>query len=253
MGEYLSGQDLSGQDLSGKVVLITGASSGIGRALAQRLAGHGAKLALTGRSKERLDEVAGSLGDSHAEVIPADLARPGAVETVIEQVISRFGAIDILAANAGLYIPGDVADGDPDAWDEMISVNINSVFRAVHLVLPDMIRQRAGHIVITSSIAGHQSIIHEPVYCATKHAVQAFAHAVRRQVTPHNIRVGLIAPGIVLNPLWGYHDEAAIAAKVAANEGIRSEDVADSITFMLTRPEHVTIRDLVILPQAQDI
>ncbi|NOZ32520.1 MAG: SDR family oxidoreductase [Alphaproteobacteria bacterium] len=242
-----------GELLQDKVVLITGASSGIGRALAQRLAGHGAKLALTGRSKERLEAVAVTIGNAETEIIPADLARPGQVEKVIEQATARFGPVDILAANAGLYIPGDVADGDPDAWDEMISLNINSVFRAVHLVLPEMIKRRAGHIVITSSIAGHQSIIHEPVYCATKHAVQAFAHAVRRQVTPHNIRVGLIAPGIVLNPLWGYHDEKEIAEKVAANEGIRSEDVADSIAFMLTRPEHVTIRDLVILPQAQDI
>jgi ribitol 2-dehydrogenase len=241
-----------GQDLSGKVVLVTGASSGIGRAMAKTLAAEGMKLALIGRSAERLDAVAAQIGgDSLA--LAADLTKAGEVDRVVKETIRRFGRVDILLANAGLYIPGDVADGNPDAWDELLSINVNSVFRLVHAVLPGMIERRAGHILVTSSISGHQALHWEPVYSASKHAIQSFVHGLRRQVAPHNIRVGAIAPGVVLNELWGYTDPAAIEAKVESREGLRSEDVADAVLYMLTRPANVTIRDLVILPQNQDI
>ena len=144
-------------------------------------------------------------------------------------------------------------DGDADAWDELLTVNVNSVFRLIRAALPGMIARQAGDILVTSSISGHQAIQWEPVYSASKHAVQAFVHGLRRQVMAHNIRVGAVAPGMVLNPLWGFHDETKIAEKVAARTGLRSEDVAEAMLFMLTRPPNVTIRDLVMLPQNQDI
>ncbi|WP_442579764.1 SDR family oxidoreductase [Mesorhizobium sp. ASY16-5R] len=241
-----------GQDLSGKVVLVTGASSGIGRAMAKTLAAEGVKLALVGRSAERLDAVAAQVGGD-ALVLAADLTKAGEVDRVVEKTLHRFGRIDILLPNAGLYIPGDVVDGKPDAWDELLSINVNSVFRLVHAVLPGMIERKAGHILVTSSISGHQALHWEPVYSASKHAIQSFVHGLRRQVARHNIRVGAIAPGVVLNELWGYTDPAAIEAKVESREGLRSEDVADAVLYMLTRPANVTIRDLVILPQNQDI
>jgi ribitol 2-dehydrogenase len=240
------------QAVAGKVALVTGASSGIGRALALTLAREGAQLALVGRSAERLAETAAGLG-GEALVLPADLTQPAEVEGVVAATLQRFGRIDILAANAGLYIPGDVIDGDADAWDELLTVNVNSVFRLIRAALPGMIARQAGDILVTSSISGHQAIQWEPVYSASKHAVQAFVHGLRRQVMAHNIRVGAVAPGMVLNPLWGFHDEAKIAEKVAARTGLRSEDVAEAMLFMLTRPPNVTIRDLVMLPQNQDI
>jgi ribitol 2-dehydrogenase len=240
------------QELSGKVVLVTGASSGIGRAMAKALAAEGSKLALVGRSAERLGAVAGHIGND-AAAIAADLTKPGEVERVVAEASRRFGQIDILLPNAGLYIPGDVADGDPDAWDELLAINVSSVFRLARAVLPEMIERKSGHIIITSSVSGHQAIQWEPVYSASKHAIQSFVHGLRRQVAPHNIRVGAVAPGVVLNELWGYTDAAAIDAKVESREGLRSEDVADAVVYMLTRPANVTIRDLVILPQNQDI
>ena len=240
------------QAVAGKVALVTGASSGIGRALALTLAREGAQLALVGRSAERLAETAAGLG-GEALVLPADLTQPAEVEGVVAATLQRFGRIDILAANAGLYIPGDVIDGDADAWDELLTVNVNSVFRLIRAALPGMIARQAGDILVTSSISGHQAIQWEPVYSASKHAVQAFVHGLRRQVMAHNIRVGAVAPGMVLNPLWGFHDETKIAEKVAARTGLRSEDVAEAMLFMLTRPPNVTIRDLVMLPQNQDI
>ena len=239
------------QELKGKVALVTGASSGIGRALARALAAEGSSLALVGRSAQRLSAVADQIGG--ALPLPADLTKPAEVDRVVGQTVDRFGRIDILLPNAGLYIPGDVAEGDPNAWDELLSVNVNSVFRLVQAVLPAMIERKTGHIVVTSSISGHQAIHWEPVYSASKHAIQSFVHGLRRQVAPHHIRVGAVAPGVVLNELWGYTDPAAIAAKVESREGLRSEDVADAVVYMLTRPANVTIRDLVILPQNQDI
>ncbi len=241
-----------GQKLAGKVALVTGASSGIGRATALALAEEGVKLALVGRSAERLKAVAGKTGGD-VLVLPADLTEPGTVKSVVDATIQRFGRIDILLPNAGLYIPGDVAEGDPDAWDELIAINVNSVFRLARAVLPGMITRGGGQIVVTSSVAGHQAIHWEPIYSASKHAIQAFVHGLRRQTMKQNIRVGSVAPGVVLNELWGYTDPAAIDAKVEAREGLRSEDVADAVLFMLTRPANVTIRDLVILPQIQDI
>lgn len=238
--------------VAGKVMIVTGASSGIGRAAARRFADEGAKLVLVARSADKLDALARELG-GETLAIPADLSRAADVERVVAETEAQFGRVDILFANAGSYVTGNVAEGDPDEWDCVIGVNVNGVFRMVRAVLPGMIARRSGDVVVTSSISGHQAIHWEPVYSATKHAVQSFVHGVRRQVAPHNVRVGALAPGIVLNELWGINDPAEIERRAEAHEGLRSEDIADALLFMLTRPPNATIRDLVILPQNQDI
>lgn len=240
------------QSLTGKVALVTGASSGIGLAAARMLAAEGVRLALVARSAEKLAEARAELGDDTL-LVPADLTKPAEVDAMVAATLEHFGRIDILFANAGAYVPGDAADGDADAWDQMIELNVNATFRAVRAVLPGMIERRSGDIVVTSSVSGHQAIHWEPVYSATKHAVQSFVHGVRRQVAPHNVRIGSLAPGIVLNGLWGMTDPAEIERRVAVHGGLRNEDVADALLFMLTRPPHATVRDLVLLPQNQDI
>ncbi len=240
------------QDLRGKVALVTGAGSGIGRAMARAVAAEGMRVALVGRSEDKLTAVADEI-QGETLVVPADLTRPDDLNRAVAKTIARFGGIDVLLPNAGLYIPGEVAEGDPDAWDELIAINVSSVFRLVRCVLPGMIQRKQGHIIVTSSISGHQAIHLEPIYSASKHAIQSFVHGLRRQVARYNIRVGEVSPGVVLNELWGYRDPATIADKVEAHEGLRSEDVAESVVFMLSRPAHVTIRDLVILPQNEDI
>ena len=238
--------------IAGKVMIVTGASSGIGRAAARRFAAEGAELVLVARSAEKLEALAKELGGD-AIAIPADLTKAADVEAMVAKAEAHFGRIDILFANAGSYVTGDVATGDPDEWDRVIGVNVNGVFRTVRAVLPGMIARRSGDIVVTSSISGHQAIHWEPVYSATKHAVQSFVHGVRRQLGPHNVRIGALSPGIVLNELWGITDPAEIERRVEAHEGLRSEDIADALVFMVTRPPNATIRDLVILPQNQDI
>jgi ribitol 2-dehydrogenase len=240
------------QSINGKVVIVTGASSGIGRAIARLFAAEGARLALAARSTEKLERLAVEIGGDPL-VLSVDLSHSSEVERMAEETIAHFGAVDVLMANAGVYVPGDAADGDPVAWDNMIAVNINSVFRSVRAVLPGMIARKSGDIIVTSSIAGHQALRWEPVYSATKHAVQSFVHGVRRQIAPHKIRIGAIAPGTVLNELWDLTDPAEIDRRVELREGLRSEDVAEACLWMLTRPPNVTIRDLVMLPQNQDI
>ncbi len=240
------------ESLKGKIAIVTGASSGIGRAVAYELARHGVKQVLTARSKDRLAALAEDL-DSEAIVVPADMTSPKDIRFIVERAIGKFGRIDILLANAGIYISGDVIDGEPDAWDQLISTNVTGVFRLVHAVLPYLVAERAGDILVTSSISGHQAIQWEPIYSASKHAIQSFVHGLRRQLLSSGVRVGAVAPGMVLNELWGMIDPAEIDQKVAQGAGLRSEDVAEAIVFMLTRPQNVTIRDLVMLPRAQDL
>jgi ribitol 2-dehydrogenase len=240
------------QSLSGKVAIVTGASSGIGRAVAIEFARQHVKQVLSARSVDRLLALAKEL-QSEAIVVPADMTSPSDVNQIVEQTVSKFGRIDILLANAGIYISGDVIDGEPDAWDKLIATNVTGVFRLVHAVLPHMKSQGQGDILVTSSISGHQALHWEPIYSASKHAIQSFVHGLRRQLLTTGIRVGSVAPGMVLNELWGITDPAEIRKKAEAGDGLLSEDVAEAIVFMLTRPQNVTIRDLVILPRAQKV
>ncbi|MEO8688991.1 MAG: SDR family oxidoreductase [Solirubrobacteraceae bacterium] len=238
--------------LRGKVAVVTGASSGIGRAVAQELIGHGARVVIAARSRERLDAAAAALGSGCAAVV-ADVTRADDVQRLVDGTLESHGGIDILIANAGVYVGGDLWESDPEALDRLLTTNVNGVVRTVRAVLPHLLERGAGDILVTSSVSGHQAIHWEPVYSASKHALQAFVHTMRRQLIGSGVRMGAIAPGVVLNDLWGVSNPAEIEEKVARGEGIRSEDVADAVAYMLTRPRHVTIRDLVILPRDQPI
>lgn len=240
------------QSLENKVILITGASSGIGAATARALAKLGCKLVLAARSADKLHALAQELGDS-ALAVPTDLTRGTDVTALVAKTIVYFGRVDVLFANAGIYIPGQVSEGDPDAWANLMDVNVDGVLRCVHAVLPHMKAQKSGDILVTSSISGFIDIHWEPIYSASKHAIQGFVHTLRRQVAADGIRVGAIAPGMVANELWGFTDAAAIDAQIAKHASLRSEDVAEAVVFMLAQPPHVTIRDLVMLPQNQDL
>lgn len=235
-----------------KVIIITGASSGIGAATARRLAQLECKVVLAARSAERLNALAAELG-SNALAVPTDVTNGAEVKQLVEKTVAHFGRVDVLFANAGIYIPGDVADGNPDEWANLMNVNVDGVFRTVHAVLPHMQAQQAGDILITSSISGFVDIHWEPIYSASKHAIQGFVHTLRRQVLADGIRVGAVAPGRVANELWGFTEQASIDEQIAQKASIRSEDVAEAVVFMLSQPPHVTIRDLVILPQGQDL
>ncbi len=239
------------EDLKGKVVIITGASSGIGAACARSLAQQGCKLTLAARSADKLEALAAEL-PSETLVARADMTEPVDISRMIEATLERFGRIDVLFANAGIYVPGEFGDGDIEALTRMLRINVDAVLRCAHLVIPQMQAQGSGDIVVTSSISGFMDVHWEPIYSASKHAVQTFVHTVRRQLAGDGIRVMSLAPGQVANALWGFH-EAEDIARVSAGERthLTSEDCAEALLYMLSQPRHVTIRDLVILPQNQ--
>lgn len=241
------------QDLAGKVAIITGASSGIGAATARALVQLGCKVTLAARSTGKLDALAQELGPFHSLSLPTDITIGPDVQHMVARTIEHFGRVDVLFANAGVYIPGKIAEGDPDAWANLINVNVTGVMRCVHAVLPYMLEQHSGDILITSSISGFEDIQWEPIYSASKHAIQGLVHTLRRQVAPAGIRVGSIAPGMVANELWGIHTPEEVDQWVDRHASLRSEDVARAVVFMLSQPPHVTIRDLVMLPQNQDL
>ncbi|MHB9032008.1 MAG: SDR family oxidoreductase [Anaerolineae bacterium] len=238
--------------LDGRVVIITGASSGIGAATARLLAVEGCKVVLAARSENKIQALANELGEQ-ALAVRCDVSHRDEPIQVAEAAMARFGRIDVLFANAGLYLPGSFAEGNPEAYARLIDTNVTGVMRSIHAVLPAMRSQRSGDIIITSSISGHIDIQWEPVYSASKHAVQSLAHTLRRQLMADNIRVGSIAPGMVANELWGITSEEDIARHLAEHSALSSEDVARAVVFMLSQPAHVTIRDLVMVPQKQDL
>ncbi len=237
--------------LAGKVVIITGASSGIGEACARRLAAEGCKLTLAARSLDKLEALAAEL-PGECLVIGADMTEPDDIRNMVERSRERFGRIDVMCANAGIYIPGDFADGDPEAYTRLLAINIDAVLRCAHAVIPTMKAQGSGDIIVTSSISGFIDVLWEPIYSASKHAAQTFVHTVRPQLVGSGIRLMSLAPGQVANPLWGFHDPADIARVSSGDRThLTSEDCAEALVFMLEQPRRVTIRDLVILPQNQ--
>ena len=165
------------------------------------------RVAVSARSTDRLRELVKELGPD-AIMLPADLTSPAETDELIHQAIAKLGRLDVLFANAGVYIAGQVADGDPAEWDKLLALNVGSVFRSINRVIPHMRANGGGDILVSSSISAYQAIHFEPVYSASKHALNAFLYGVRRQVIRDKIRVGAIAPATVLNELWGYTDPA---------------------------------------------
>jgi ribitol 2-dehydrogenase len=241
-----------GQELAGKVAAITGAASGIGLECARTMIAAGARVVLVDRAEDALNSACLELGD-HAIPLRIDLTDQASMAGMMPQVLEKAGRLDIFHANAGAYIGGEVLDGDPDAWDRMLNLNVNALFRSIHAVLPHMVERKSGDIIVTSSIAGLVPVVWEPIYTASKHAVQAFVHTVRRQVAKYGLRVGAVAPGPVVTALISDWPKEKLEAEMAAGGLIQPTEVAQAVLFMLTRPRNVTIRDLVILPQSNDL
>jgi ribitol 2-dehydrogenase len=241
-----------GDELHGKVAAVTGAASGIGLACATTFLKSGAKVVLIDRAEEKLKHLCADLGPSAIPLV-IDLADTSSVAGMMPQILERAGGLDIFHANAGAYIGGDVVTGDPDAWDRMLNLNVNATFRSIRCVLPHMVEKKSGDIIVTSSVAGLVPVVWEPIYTASKHAVQAFVHNVRRQVAKHGVRIGAIAPGPVVTALLDDWPKAKMEEALAAGSLMEPKEVADAVLFMLTRPKTITIRDLVILPLSLDL
>jgi len=238
--------------LSGKVAAVTGAASGIGLECARGMLAAGATVVLVDRAAERLESVAAEIGERAIPVV-TNLLDPESVGRMMPSILDKAGRLDILHANAGAYIGGEGAEGDPDAWDRMLNLNLNARFRSIHAVLPHMIERGSGDIVVTSSIAGIVPVVTEPIYTASKFAVTAFVHTLRRQVMKHGIRVGAVEPGPVVTPLLSDWPKQKLEDALASGSLMQPREVADAVLFMLTRPRGVTVPDLVILPLTNDL
>ncbi len=239
-------------ELAGKVAAVTGAASGIGLASSEAMLASGARVAMIDRNEAALSK----LRDKHGEaVIPLviDLLDPKDCATLLPRVLEKAGRLDILHANAGLYVGGDLVDADTSAIDRMLNLNVNVVMKNVHDVLPHMIERGSGDIIVTSSLAAHFPTPWEPVYASSKWAINCFVQTVRRQVFKHGIRVGSISPGPVITALLA--DWPAEKLREARESGslLEASEVANVVMFMLTRPRGMTIRDVVMMPTNFDL
>lgn len=238
--------------LENKVAAITGGASGIGLECARTLINAGATVVLIDRDENKLNHAVAELGQNAISLV-IDLMDPIQVNEILDAILEKTGRLDIFHANAGAHIGGAIAEGDPDIWDKILNLNINATFRCIRTVLPYFIERKSGDILFTSSIAGVIPMDWEPIYSASKFAVQTFVHATRRQVAQHGIRVGAILPGPVVTAALDSWSKEKIDAELASGNIMLPIEVAEAALFMLTRPRYITVRDLVILPNAIDL
>jgi ribitol 2-dehydrogenase len=238
--------------MENKTAAITGAASGIGLACAEILIEEGAKVVLIDRAEDRLNILCKELGEN-AKPLVLDLLDGPQVSGMLPLIEDLVGPLDIFHANAGAYVGGAAAEGNPDDWDRMLNLNINASFRCVQAVMPAMIARKTGDIIFTSSISGVVPVVWEPIYTASKFAVQAFLHATRRQVCEHGIRMGAVLPGPVVTALLDDWPKEKMDEALANGSLMQPREVAEAVLFMLTRPRGVVIRDLVILPNSVDL
>ncbi|MBD2716967.1 SDR family NAD(P)-dependent oxidoreductase [Microvirga sp. STR05] len=238
-----------------QTAFITGASSGIGRATAVALAKSGFQLVLTGRRRERLEELAQELSGTPVHILTFDVRDRTAVEEAVASLPTQFAAIDVLINNAGnAHGLAPVQDGDPADWDAMLDGNVKGLLYVSRAVLPAMTRRQVGHIINIGSVAGSEAYANGNVYCASKAAVSMLTKTMRLDLLPHNIRVAEVNPGAVETEFSNVRfkgDEARAKQVYKGFEPLRPEDVADVIQFMVTRPPHVNVAEVLLFPTAQ--
>jgi 3-hydroxy acid dehydrogenase/malonic semialdehyde reductase len=241
-----------------KTVLVTGATSGIGEAVAVKFAEASYRLIITGRRKEKLDDLAARLKDRYkTEVLPLcfDVRQPGEVEKYLGNLPEEWNEIDILVNNAGLAVGlSHIDEGVTDDWDRMIDTNVKGLLYVTRTVVPSMVSRGSGHIINIASIAGKDVYENGAVYCATKHAVDALSRGMRIDLLNHGIKVTNIAPGMVeteFSLVRFKGDSERASAVYQGIEAITAEDIADAIFYCASQPDHVCISDLVITPKYQ--
>ncbi len=239
-----------------KTALITGATSGIGKSTAIELAKHNINLILCGRRQDRLDTLKDELSKKvQIHTLCFDVRDKDKVFSMIENLPSEFSAIDILINNAGNAHGLDpIQTGDLDDWDAMIDINVKGLLYVSKAVIPKMIAQQSGHIVNIGSIAGKEVYPNGNIYCASKHAVDAINKGMRMDLNSYGIRVGAIHPGLVETEFSNVRfkgDNQKADNVYKGFDPLTPEDIADIIAFVVTRPYHVNIADLIVFPTAQ--
>ncbi|WBA42779.1 SDR family NAD(P)-dependent oxidoreductase [Hymenobacter canadensis] len=238
-----------------KTAFITGASSGIGRATAVALAQSGFQLIITGRRREKLEELARELAGISTHILTFDVRDRAAVEAAVASLPGTFAEVDVLINNAGnAHGLAPIQDGNPDDWDAMLDGNVKGLLYVSRAVLPAMTRRQVGHIINIGSIAGIEAYANGNVYCASKAAVSMLTKTMRLDLLPHNIRVAEVNPGAVetdFSKVRFKGDESRAESVYKGFQPLVAQDVAEVIQFMVTRPPHVNVAEVLLLPTAQ--
>ena len=253
----------SSKRLDGTVALVTGASSGIGEATALALAGHGAAVALVARRKDRLDDLAARLtaAGGRALVIEADITDQTQALAAVEQTVAELGRLDTLVNNAGVMLLGPMEQAPVEEWQRMVQINVLGLMYCTHAALPHVLRaaedspRRVADIVNISSVAGRIARPGSGVYNATKFGVGAFSEGLRQEVTKRHVRVSLVEPGAVETELVGHNRPEVldtINARFGGMERLQAEDISDAVAYVVTRPRHVAINELLVRPTEQE-
>jgi len=254
---------ITSSGLTGSVALVTGASSGIGAATARALAAEGASVALVARRLDRLEELASEIGESGGRALPieADVADLAAAESVVERTVSEYGSLDILVNNAGVMLLGPILDAPVEEWQRMVDVNLLGLLYCAKAAIPQLLEaaennpRGAADLVNVSSVAGRVARRGSGVYNATKHAVGAFSESLRQEVTGRHVRVSLVEPGAVDTELSSHNRPEVletIKARFADVEHLQDSDIAEAIVYIVTRPRHVAINEILIRPTEQE-
>ena len=244
------------QNIQDKVVVITGASSGLGEAAARLLAANGAKVVLGARRLDRLQALTRELALGDAAAVQTDVTVFEQVKHLVDYAVATHGRVDVILNNAGLMPHSPLERVKVEDWDQMIDVNIKGVLYGIGAVLPHMKAQKGGHIINVSSVAGHKVRQGSAVYAATKHAVRVISEGLRMEVKPYNIRTTIISPGAVESELTESITEPDVAAGIrefyAAN-AIPSSSFADMVAFAMSQPDNVDINEILFRPTSQEL
>ncbi len=246
------------QGIENKVVVITGASSGLGEATARHLAERGASVVLGARRSDRIDTLAMELtAEGHkAKAVPTDVTDYNQVKNLVDLAVREFGRIDVMLNNAGLMPLAPLERLKIDEWERMIDVNIKGVLYGIAAALPHMKAQRSGHIINVSSVYGHVVDPGATVYCATKFAVRALSEGLRREVKPYNIRTTVISPGAVSTELLEHISEKDIQTgtkEFVSKIAIGADSFARMVAFAVNEPDDVDVNEILFRPTAQPI
>lgn len=252
-----------GERLDGTVALVTGASSGIGAATAQRLAAEGATVVAAARRRDRLDALVAEIvaAGGAAVAVECDVADRAAAEALVERTVADHGRLDTLVNNAGVMLLGPIVGADPEDWERMIGVNVDGLLACTHAALPHLLRaaeeseRRVADIVNLSSTAGRFPRVGAGVYNLAKHGIGAFSESLRQEVTARSVRVSLVEPGAVDTELIDHLSPAALEGFWQRFDGIErlhAADVADTIAFIVTRPRRVAVNEVLLRPTDQE-
>ncbi|MBA8840692.1 SDR family oxidoreductase [Ochrobactrum sp. RH2CCR150] len=241
------------QGIENKVVVITGASGGLGEATARRLAEDGARLILGARRIDRLRTLAGELKLGDDAVVQTDVTDREQVKRLVDRAVEKHGRVDVILNNAGLMPSSRLDLLKIEDWDQMIDVNIKGVLYGIAAALPHMQAQMSGHIINVSSVAGHKVGPGGVVYAATKHAVRVISEGLRQEVKPYNIRTTIISPGAVATDLLDTITDPVIAENMRKTyeNAVPANSFAGMVAFAMSQPEEVDVNEILFRPTAQ--